>query len=92
MPGLEPGSDPESEEFIGEVYSSTDSSTDSDDAPIRPGGLPIPVVPPLAILPVVAGVNLGIANPVGVLSGEAFATSWNGLGYMIDLPLKNGGG
>ena len=34
---------------------------------------------------------MGIAHPVGVLSGEAFATSWNGLGYMVDLPLKNGG-
>ena len=28
---------------------------------------------------------------MGVLSGEAFATSWNGLGYMVDLPLQNGG-
>ena len=27
---------------------------------------------------------------MGVLSGEAFATSWNGLGYMAESPLKHG--
>ena len=52
---------------------------------------PVPIVPPGAVLPLIQGVNLGIANPVGVLSGEAFATSWNGLGYMVDMPLKHGG-
>ena len=52
---------------------------------------PVRIVPRNAILPVFAGVNLGVANPVGVLRGDAFATSWDKLGYEADIPLKNGG-
>ena len=54
-------------------------------------GVPPPIVPRNAVLPRFVGVNLGIANPVGVLRGEHFATSWDKLGYEADIPLKNGG-
>jgi hypothetical protein len=55
------------------------------------GVAPVPVVPRNAVLPEYFHPNLGVANPVGVLRGEAFATNWNGLGYEADIALKNGG-
>ena len=58
---------------------------------VQQQAIPVPVGPLNAVLPAFAGVNLGVANPVGVLRGDVFATSWDKLGYEADIPLKNGG-